>query len=835
MCKARLNRLVWGVLVGLLVTVSALFAQNPPNQKPTEIPGVKVDVISTTPLPGLDLPLNEIAAPVQGADAEDIEKSGALDLADFLNRRLTNVYINEIQSNPFQLDLNYRGYTASPLLGTPQGISVYMDGVRQNQPFADVVSWDLIPRIALESITLIPGSNPLFGLNTLGGALSLQTKTGKTQAGGSLGASYGSHVRRAMDFEYGRSHASGWHWYAAGNRLGENGWRADSHTDIRQAFGEFGRSDAMNSFRLSGGWAHNSLNGNALQEQRMLARDYQSIYTRPDNTKNSAWFLNLEGSRTVNSRLLLAGNVYYRNLHTKTLNADINEDSLDQALYQPNAAERAALAAAGYTGFPTSGESAANTPFPFWRCIANVLLQDEPGEKCNGLINRSELDQNNFGFSGQTTLFGALRGNRNQFTAGGAYDYSTDDFVQTTQLGYLNPDRSITGLEAFADGVTGGEVDGEPLDLRVDLDGRPQTWSLYATDALAVGPWHFTASARFNRTSIRNRDQINPGGGPGSLDGDHVFQRLNPAAGVTYSPSETLNLYFSYSESSRAPTSIELGCADPDQPCKLPNAMAGDPPLQQVVARTWEAGVRNGIRGPFTWNAGFFLADNYDDILFVTSEQSGFGYFKNFGRTKRQGIEVGITGTILKNITLGGGYTFLDATYASPETVNGSGNSTNDTGFGLEGVIAIEPGDRIPLTPRHMLKASLDYQPIRRVFFNLNLVAVSSSFARGNENNLHEPENPYYLGPGTVAGYGLVNAGVRIDLHRHVEVTAQLDNVFNKRYSTATQLGSTGFRDDATFIARPFPPVGGEFPVQQATFYAPGAPRAFSVGTRVKF
>src|SRR4029453_4896064 len=204
---------------------------------------------------------------------------------------------------------------------------------------------------------------------------------------------------------------------AAANRFGENGWRADSHTDIRQVFGEFGRQDAVNAFRLSGAFANNSLNGNALQEQRMLAQDYQSIYTRPDNTHNRAWFLNLEGRRTVSSRLLITGNLYYRDLRAKTLNADVNEDSLDQALYQPNAAEQAALAAAGYTGFPPSGESATNTAFPFWRCIANVLLNDEPGEKCNGLINRSLLKQRNFGFSGQATLFGSVRGNRNQFTA----------------------------------------------------------------------------------------------------------------------------------------------------------------------------------------------------------------------------------------------------------------------------------------------------------------------------------------------------------------------------------------------------------------------------------
>ena len=139
--------------------------------------------MGTTPLPGVDRSLDEIPAPVQTATARDIEQSGALDLSDFLNRRLNGVYLNEVQGNPIQPDLNYRGYTASPLLGTPQGISVYMDGVRLNQPFGDVVSWDLIPRIAISEITLIPGSNPLFGLNTLGGALSIQTKDGRSHPG----------------------------------------------------------------------------------------------------------------------------------------------------------------------------------------------------------------------------------------------------------------------------------------------------------------------------------------------------------------------------------------------------------------------------------------------------------------------------------------------------------------------------------------------------------------------------------------------------------------------------------------------------------------------------
>ena len=160
--------------------------QTPTAQTPSTPPAAvtyTVDVIETLPLPAVNLTIEQIPAPVQAAAAADIDASGALDLSDFLNRRFAGVFVNETQGNPFQPDLNYRGYTASPLLGTPQGLSVYLDGVRLNQPFGDVVSWDLIPRVAIGSTTLMPGSNPLFGLNTLGGALAIQTKDGRTSAG----------------------------------------------------------------------------------------------------------------------------------------------------------------------------------------------------------------------------------------------------------------------------------------------------------------------------------------------------------------------------------------------------------------------------------------------------------------------------------------------------------------------------------------------------------------------------------------------------------------------------------------------------------------------------
>src|SRR5688572_10659391 len=521
---------------------------------PQPVFATTVTVIESAPLPGVDLPIEKLPAPVQVLTAQDLERSGALDLSTYLTRRVNGVFANDIQSNPFQPDINYRGYTASPLLGTPQGLSVYLDGVRLNQPFGDVVSWDLIPRLAIATTTLMPGANPLFGLNTLGGALAIQTKSGLSAPGTGVQAGYGSDVRRSIELEHGGHRPSGLHWYLAGNLFGEDGWRDDSPSDVRQAFGKIGWQRPRHELAVGAGFSDNALNGNGLQDQALLDRDYASVYTKPDITRNRSTLLNVTTRHTVSGRLSLSGNAYYRHIRTEAFNGDVNEDALDQAIYQPSAAEQAALTAAGYTGVPASGATAANTPFPSWRCIANVLLQDEPAEKCNGLINTSDTSQHNGGAFAQLTRRDAFARGGNQFTAGGGYDRSRVGFVQSTELGYLNPDRSITGVGAFGDGATGGEIDGEPFDTRVDLDGLIQTVSVYAANTLSIGPsWTVTLSGRYNRSAVRNRDAITPGGGTGSLDGDHAFGRFNPAAGVTFSPVRTLNIYGGYGEGSRAP------------------------------------------------------------------------------------------------------------------------------------------------------------------------------------------------------------------------------------------------------------------------------------------
>ncbi len=806
-----------------------------------------VNVVSTTPLAGTDLSTDQIAGPVQTATAADVANSGAIDLSDFMNRRLNGVYLNEMQGNPFQPDVNFRGYTASPLLGTPEGLSVYLDGVRQNQPFGDVVSWDLIPKNAISEISLVPGSDPLFGLNTLGGAISVQTKNGVDNPGIDGTLTYGSSGRKAVDASYGGGKATGFNWFLAGTGFHESGWRIDSPSDVRQGFVRLGWRTDKTDLAFTTSYAYNTLLGNGLQDYRLLAVNYASVYTIPDILADRSPSFNLIARHTFSPSLTFTGNAWFRKIRTEEVNPNFNTDALGNNIYQPNAAEQAVLGAAGYSGFPTSGATAANTPFPKWRCIANALEQNDPDERCDAVTIYSKEVENDYGFSGQMTWvtsgITSARIGSNQFAAGATLDRGSIDYTQNTAYGYLNPNYTVTNVPAWQDGSTSN-----PVDSRVNLHGLTPNWSVYFTDTLTLANTvNVTVSGRYNRATVDNGDRLNPMAGPGSLTADYVYQRFNPAVGITWSPISTLNAYARYSQGSRAPTSIELGCADPANPCSLPNALSSDPPLQQVVTDTWEVGLRGRPEVPFarnvSWNAGAFRAENHNDILFVSSVELGTGYFQNFAKTRREGFDADLNGRTGR-VTWGFDYTLLEATYQSDATLDGSANNTSDSALsgypGLNGSIYVHPGNRIPLIPKQTGKAYADYQATSKLAFDFDEVAVSSSYARGNENNAYKADGVYYLGPGVSPGYAITNFRAHYDLTKRFQLALQIDNLFDHHYYTAAQLANTGLNAQGGVVTRPFPeytsgPEAGNYPVQSVTFFTPGAPRRAWVELRIRF
>lgn len=786
----------------------------------------KIGVVSVTPLPSLGVPVTAIAGPVQVFKEKDINDSQALNLTEFLNRHASSVYVNEIQNNPLQPDINYRGFTASPLLGTPQGLSIYVDGVRMNQPFGDVVSWDLIPKNAIAGMQIMPGSNPMFGLNTLGGALSVQTKNGRDNAGGAVQTTFGSYGRKIGEFEYGGSKDE-LDWFIAGTYFDENGWRDHSESDAKNIFGKLGWRGDRTDLKLTYSYADTDLNGNGLAPKSFLRRDYDSVFTWPDNTQNRSNFVNLQWDHYFTDNVSFSGNTYYRKIRTKTFNGDLNDEAFPDEI---GGQGQNILSSANANNYTAANNLAV--------CRGEFNPGDEPGEKCTGVLNRTSTTQEHAGVFGQVSVNNELFGKSNTYTMGGGVDFSKVRFHQSAEYGSVTADRGIIGTGVYADPRNAFEVDGKLDDRTANLKGRTTTWSLYATDTMALEDnLHLTLSGRYNHIRVKNRDQdihyVYDGAGgflnqideDASLSGTHTFSRFNPAVALTWSPTRTLNTYVGYNEGSRAPTTIELGCANPDRPCRLPNSMAGDPPLKQVVTKTWEAGLRGIAADNIHWNFGVFSSRSEDDIMFIaTSSTTSEGYFDNFGKTRRRGVETGFSG-VWGDWTLGANYTYLDATYQSDGVFNGAANSSADNGE-----ISVKSGNRIPMVPRNILKLFTSYKVAERFTVGADMIAISSSYARGNENNKHQAGGAFY-GDGKVSGYAVVNLSAAFQINSQWNVFARVNNVFDREYATAGQLGASPFSmatGDMVVNGRRSTSVG-------ETFLAPGAPRTGWVGVRWEF
>lgn len=800
----------------------------------------KIEVISQTPLHGFDLPKDQVPSNVQTASDKDLKRTQALDLSDYMNRNLGSVHINEVQNNPFQPDLNYRGFTLSPLLGTPQGLSVYMDGVRMNQAFGDAISWDLIPKNAIKSMQLMPGSNPLFGLNTLGGAISITTKDGRNSPGGSVQATLGSYGRKMGEFEYGGvSQDNSVDYFVAASLFDENGWRDKSESDAKQLFTKLGWQGEKTNLKLTYAYADTDLNGNGLVQKSFLKQDYSSVNTYPDNTQNENHLLNLNWAHYFTDNVTFSGNTYYRRINTKTFNGDLNDESLPEGLN--NGAS--VWTGIGYTGNNPYGQNILNPGLGGAYSSANNMAycQDEasapggePGEKCTGILNRSRTTTDTFGIFGQFAVNNELFGKNNTYTVGGGVETSHIKYKQTAEYGAVTLDRGVIGSGYYADQVTRGVIDGELDDRSASLKGRSTTWSLYGTDTISLQDnLHLTVGARYNYTKIKNRDQQihyvdgTPASGideDASLDGTHKFNRINPSIGLSYSPTQMLNTYASYNEANRAPTSMELGCANENAPCRLPNSMAGDPPLKQVVAKTWEAGVRGKLNSSINWNAGIFSTMNHDDIQFIAANTSE-GFFQNVGKTRRRGVELGLNGSE-GAFSFGANYTYLDATYESDIEFNGPFNSSNE-----DGKILAKKGDRIPLMPRNMLKLYADWKMTDKLLVGINTNTVSSSYARGNENNDHEAANAF--NQGKIGGYTVVNLSASYQIQPKWTVFGRVLNVFDHEYETAAMLGQNPFNAATGTYAMS---ANGRRTTSTAeTYVAPGAPRTGWIGVNYSF
>ena len=738
-----------------------------------------VEVVGLSPVRGLEQPREEVPGHLQSIDARALRESKRQPLPELLGNRISGINVNEIQGNPYQADVNFRGFSASPLLGTPQGISVYQDGVRINEPFGDSVNWDLVPRAAIGSIDLIPGSNPLFGLNTLGGALSIRTKDGFANPGSALEASAGSFGRREVEAEFGGKQGD-MGLYAAASMFREDGWRDFSPSRVGQLFLKLSQQRGPLEWDLAYTHADTDLIGNGLLPDSMLRARRAAIFTKPDNTRNRLHLLSFGASYWLDDKARLTGTLYHRSNRVRTLNGDAND---------------------AFEGGTNDGDAGANLGLGFNIDTAANNRTATQQRGWGGALQWSRIDDNNhvaFGITG---------------------DFSRSTFQQTTELGVFDSQRGV---------ISGGA--GEVLNNR--LDGTSASWSLFATDTwkprsdLAI-----TTSLRLNQTRVTTRDQLRAVAP--NLDGDQLYTKLNPAIGANWTVTPGFSVFANVAQGNRAPSPIELGCADRANPCSLPNAMQADPFLAQVVTQTFEAGAR-GKAGMLRWNATLFRADNRDDILFVGTSTSQ-GYFTNFGRTRRAGIELGAAADV-GPVSLRADYGYVKATYRSAACLLAENNSTRGqtaecTGGGQDDEILVQAGNRIPGIPLHSLKLGADWRANADWTLSADVVAYSSQFLRGNENNAHQPGTysdvlgggpRTFLGAGTAPGYAVLNLAARVKLDQRWQLSARLNNAFDRRYATAGALAENPFTAAGVFQTN-----SNDW--TRETFLAPGAPRSIFV------
>ncbi len=730
-------------------------------QSPTDDPGrlSEVKVVNTSPLPGIGIEKYKLPYEVQSVDSQTIQKSGSRTLSEFMNENLTGVNTNDIQGSPYQSDVTYRGMRASATLGASQGLSVYMDGVRMNQPFGDVVNWDMFPEAAIDTVTLVPGSNPMYGLNTLGGALAFTTRSGLTTQGNELTTSYGSHGRLKMDITHGAISSDGWHRFFAITAFDEEGWRDHSSGSLQNLFVKIGRTQEDSNWDVSYMFGNSKLVGNGLTPSTnygelgaasasntttgLYEADRASVYTWPDQTINKAHVLSFNMQHLLDANTELASTAYVKYGTQSRLGGDVE-----------------------------------------W---------DEDDDEAEGAINRNSTQQTSVGIA---TNFTKIL-DSHQITTGASLERSKMAYGATeTEECYLNPvTREVStstgcGSEQTTAGVTGNST----------------AFGTYVADTYRMSDKTFvTVAGRFNQTTVANTlSSYDAGSLTSTATESFTYRKFNPSLGMTHQ-FEQLTLFGNWAQSNRAPTVLELGCADKDNPCALPTGLQADPYLSQVVSQTLEAGMRWKNESGYNLSLSAYRTINKDDIIFVAVSPTE-GYFDNFAKTQYLGVDINAAkswGTWQLNTT----YSYLKATYESSAEL-----------LGAERTMAITPGTRMAGIPLHKLKIHLDWSATDKWKLGTSMIVSSSLVTQGNEDgNIATGVS----GNAKVNGHALFNLKTNYAVQKGFELFGKIDNVFNKRYETYGMLAADNLydSDDQTL----------------SKFVAPGAPRTYMAGLRYKF
>jgi outer membrane receptor protein involved in Fe transport len=745
----------------------------------------RVYVYPTAPTPtaGSGMDVDKVTASVNAVGAGQIARTGSLNIADALQQQVPGIIISDTTGNPFMPDIQFRGFVASPVAGTPQGLAVYQNGARINEAFGDTVNWDLIPTAAIRSVTVVT-NNPAFGLNALGGAVNVQMKDGFNYHGAEINTMGGSFGRIQSSAQYGKQ-IDNFSVYGALEGVRDNGFRNFSESAIRRFYGDVGYRTDSSEFHLNIGIAKNNFGAAATVPVELLQKYWGATYTTPQTTDNRVAYVNLTGKVEATPTWTIEGSARVRAFQQKTV--DGNPTATEPCGADP------ALLCFNDDVTPANGLNGVQLANPF------------PADAVLGQIDRTTTRSTSTGATLQATNTDQLFGHNNQFMVGTSFDSGVTRFGASAELGTIGPNYVVSGSGIFL-GPSGAPISIGPVSLRA----TNRYTGLYALDTFDVtDAFSISGGGRFNHARIVLEDQIGT-----ALNGNHTFSRFNPMIGGTYKITPGLTAYAGYSEANRAPTPLELACADPARPCLIAAFLIADPPLKQVVSRTVEAGLRGTKElniGTLGWKVGAFRATNADDILAIPSpELQGFGYFQNVGRTRRQGIEAQVNLTS-KTLQLYASYALVDARFLDALQV-GSNSPFADA----NGNVQILPGNRIPAIPRNRVKVGIDYSVTDAFKVGGDALFVGSQYFVGDESNQ----------AARLPGYSVFNLHASYQINKTFQIYGRVDNILDNRYAT---YGTFFDMDDVPNF------TNGGAPFTDPRSISPARPRAFYAGLKATF
>jgi hypothetical protein len=255
---------------------------------------------------------SQIPATTYVLDSDDISFAGVPALTDAITREIPSTRVSNVQGNDFEPDIIYRGFIASPVAGTPQGLAVYVNGARFNDPFGDTVNWDLIPANAIRSVT-VESSNPLFGLNALGGSVNVQLKNGFNFQGGDSSTFAGSYGRLGSNLEYGKQ-IGNFAIYGSGEYIYDSGFQPTGSAQIERAYMDLGWRGPGAEAHLDIMGANNWIGNPGASPVQALNQNLGNLFTAPNTVHNQYFALNLHGSYAIDPKLSVQGVAYYQNL-----------------------------------------------------------------------------------------------------------------------------------------------------------------------------------------------------------------------------------------------------------------------------------------------------------------------------------------------------------------------------------------------------------------------------------------------------------------------------------------------------------------------------------------